>query len=76
MKCKLFQQKANSQEKTSRMHVLRVVGLPIDLKDAEQAFIDIVKEKMNVELKSSNDTNADITIHEETPRVIRPNKNQ
>ena len=39
----------------------------------KQAFIDIVKEKMNVELKASNDTNADITINEETPRANRPN---
>ena len=61
-KINTMKQRNDSQEKLRRLEILRVTGLPEDIKEAEEIFIHTAKEKLKVELKGPSNDNPDFTI--------------
>lgn len=70
------EKKINTDEKVKRLDKLRVFGLPEDILEAEKKFIDVIKEKMDVELKGTDDHNPDISIFEVTTGTNNLKKSQ
>ena len=59
------------------MEVLRVVGLPENIKEAEENFIKFIHDKMNIDIKGTEEPNPDISVTQEIPRnrLIENDKN-
>lgn len=73
IKLNTCQQKVNAEDRKKRMEILRVEGLPQDLKSAEEKFVEIIKEKMKIDLNSSNAEHPEVVFYEENrPTNPRP----